>query len=312
MRQLLRNIFLCGCFTAIAVAQEVVTIKAPPNDLSRPVSSVIDQIRKQTRASITYEDPRYINQSDIEDVTDSVSKAPDAEKKFGSRILIPKGHPITFVYAPSDMKTPSSARAVLERLGREYARAGGPAFTVTQDNDRLHVVPDQVLDASGALVHQNSIFETVITVSPSQRNGGQLLQAICDAVRNKTGIEIQIGPSVPSNYLARFEIKDGITSQPAAKAIANLLDAASPKAVFDWDLYFDPADKSYMLNFAYVDPAAIYLHRCSFVQNGERIKLRDDVSNSLNPTTCRHCGKRRCTASPPTNRKVSCHIERES
>ena len=43
---------------------------------------------------------------------------------------------------------------------------------------------------------------------------------------------------------------------PAAKAIANLLDAASSKAIFDWDLYYDPADRSYMLNFAYVGPAA--------------------------------------------------------
>lgn len=190
-------------------------------------------------------------------MTEKVSKAPEAKKKVGPRILIPKGYPITFVYAPSDMKTPSSARAVLERLVREYALAGGPAFTVTQDSNRLHVVPDQVLDASGAFVHQSSILETVITVPAAQRNGGQLLEAICDAIRNKTGIEIEIGPSTPSNYLARFDTKDGVTNLPAAKAIANLLDAASPKAIFDWDLYFDPADKSYMLNFAYVGPAAI-------------------------------------------------------
>lgn len=255
MRQLLRNIFLSGCLVALATAQKAVTVKAPSDDLSRPVSSVIDQIRKQTGASITYEDPRYINQSDIEDVTDMVSKASAEEKKFGPRTLIPKGHPITFVYIPSDMKTPSSAKAVLERFVREYAFAGGPTFTVSQDGNRFHVIPDQVLDASGALVHQNSILETVITVPASQRNGGQLLQAICDAVRSKTGTEIEIGPSMPSNYLARFETKDGITTMSAVKAIANLLDAASPKAIFDWDLYYDPADKSYMLNFVYVGPA---------------------------------------------------------
>jgi hypothetical protein len=257
MRQLLRDIVVCVCFTALGTAQEAAIVKAPSDDLSRPVSSVITQIRKQTGVSITYEDPRYINQSDIEDVTDAVSKASDAEKKFGPRILIPKGHAITFVYAPSEMKTPTSAKAVLERLVREYALGGGPAFTVTEDANRLHVVPNQALDASGAFVHQNSIFETLITVPASQRNGGQMLQAICDAVRNKTGIEIEIGPSVPSNYLARFETKSGITNLPAAKAIANLLDAASPKSIFDWDLYFDPADKSYMLNFAYVGPAAM-------------------------------------------------------
>ena len=253
----LRYIFLCGCFTVLATAQEAVTAEAPSDDLSRPVSSVIKQIRKETGASITYEDPRFVNQSDVEDVTESVSKASDAEKKFGPRILIPKGHAITFVYLPSEIKDRHSAKVVLERLVREYALGGGPTFTVTQDANRLHVVPDRVLDASGALVHENSVLETVITVPAAQRNGGQLLQAICDAVRSKTGTKIEIGPSVPSNYLARFETKGGITNVPAATAIANLLDAASPKAIFDWDLYYDPADKSYMLNFAYVGSAAM-------------------------------------------------------
>ncbi len=253
MRQLLQHMLLCGCLAALATAQELVTVKAPADDLSRPVSSVIDQIRRQTGTSITYEDPRYVNQSDVEDVTGAVSKASDLEKKYGPRILIPKGHPLTFVYAPSDMKSPSSAKAVLERLVREYALGGGPVFDVTQDGTRLHVVPNQVLDASGALVHQSSVLETVITVPPARRTGGQLLQAICDAVRSKTGYVIGIGPS---NNLARFETKDGIANVTAAKAIASLLDAASSKAVFDWDLYFDPADKSYGLNFVYVGPAA--------------------------------------------------------
>jgi len=260
VRQLLQNMFLCGCLTAVATAQEAVTVKAPSDDLSRPVSSVIDQIRKQTGASITYEDPRYVNQSDIEDVTDAVSKASDPGKKHGPRILIPKGHPLTFVYAPSDMKSPNSAKAVLERLVREYALAGGPAFEVTQDGTTLHVVPNQALDASGALVHQSNILETGITVPPAGRDGGQLLQAICDAVRSKTGNVIEIGPSAPGDYLARFETRDGIGNVATAKAIADLLDAASPKAIFDWDLdwdlYYDPADKSFMLNFAYAGPAA--------------------------------------------------------
>ncbi len=166
MRPPLRNMFLCWCLTGLATAQELVTVKAPSDDLSPPVSSVTDQIRKQTGASITYEDPRYVNQSDIEDVTDAVSKASHPQKKHGPRILIPTGHAIKFVYATSEMKTPGSAKVVLERLVREYAVGGGPASAVTQDGTRLHVLPNQVLDASGALVHQSSVLETIITVPP--------------------------------------------------------------------------------------------------------------------------------------------------
>jgi hypothetical protein len=56
---------------------------------------------------------------------------------------------------------------------------------------------------------------------------------------------------VPGNYLARFETKDGVDNVAAAKAIADLL-AASSKAIFDWNLYSEPADRSYTLNFVYV------------------------------------------------------------
>ena len=66
---------------------------------------------------------------------------------------------------------------------------------------------------------------------------------------------IEIGPSVTGNYSARFETKDEVNNVPAAKAIADLL-AAPSKAIFDWNLYNEPADRSYTLNFVYVGPAA--------------------------------------------------------
>lgn len=256
MRQLLRLVLFSLCSTAPALAQGLITVTSSPDDLSRPVSTVIDQIRKQTRASVTYEDPRYANQSDIEDVTNEVSKASDLEKKYGPRILVPKGHAISFVYAPTDMKDLNSAKTTLERLVHEYALAGGPVFAVTQDGLRLHVVPSQALNASGALVRQTSVLETVITVPPARRDGAELLQAICDAVQSKTGFEIGVGPSEPTNNLARYVTRAGITNETAAKAIEDLLDAASSKGIFDWDLYYDPGVKSYGLNFAYVGLAS--------------------------------------------------------
>jgi hypothetical protein len=240
----------------ISKGQETVTITSDPSDLSRPVSTIINQIRKEARLSITYEDPRYVNQSDIEDVTAEVSRGSDTEKAVGPRILVPRGHSISFVYSPGDIATLQAARKTLERMVHEYSMAGGPSFVVTQDGTRLHVQPSRVLSSSGVLVSQETILDAVISIPAANRDGGELLQAICDAVRKQTGYEIGIGPSAPGNYLSRYKSESAIEKTTAAKAIADLLDAASGRGNFDWDLYYDPADKAYMLNFAYVGPAA--------------------------------------------------------
>jgi hypothetical protein len=239
-----------------AVSQEFVTITSDPNDVSRPISTLINQIRKRERISITDEDPRYGKRADLEDVTAEVSRAPEPEKQYGPRIIVPKGHAITFVYAPSELRSLNAAKKTIERMLQEYASAGGPVFTVTEDELRLHVIPSEVSDSNGVRVRQGSILDTLVAVPAAERDGDDLLQAICDDIQKETGYEVGIGPSVPANYLARYKTSQGISKQTARVAIAHLLDPASVTGIFDWDLYYGPSDKSYMLNFSYAGPAA--------------------------------------------------------
>jgi hypothetical protein len=248
---------LCVVASGVAaVSQESVTVTSDANDLSRPISTLINQIRKGERISITYEDPRYSNRADLEDVTAKVSKAPEPEKQYGRRIIVPKGHAITFVYAPSDLRNRDAAKRTIERMLQEYASAGGPVFTVTQDEVRLHVIPSEVSDSNGTRVRQGSIMDTLISVPAGQRDGGDLLQAICNDIQKETGYKVGIGPSVPGNYLARYKTGQGVPKETARAAIADLLDQASVTGIFDWDWYYGPSEKSYMLNFSYAGPAA--------------------------------------------------------
>jgi hypothetical protein len=117
-------------------------------------------------------------------------------------------------------------------------------------------MPRNVLDSSGTSTHQVSVLDNLVTVPASPRHGDELLQAICDEIQKQTGYEVGIGPSIPSNYLASYQTREGIQKKKARTAIAELLDRASVPDIFDWDLYYDPADKAYMLNFAYVGQAS--------------------------------------------------------
>jgi hypothetical protein len=164
MRNAFQAALLLGTFFLVATAQDSVTITSDPRDLSHPISSLINQIRQREKVSVTYEDPRYLNPADTEDVTAEASKGSELEKAYGPRMLVPKGHPVTFVYAPARMNGPGGAKATIERMLQEYASVGGPVFAAIGDDVRLHVVPREVLDPSGTRVCTRVAFSSLQSV----------------------------------------------------------------------------------------------------------------------------------------------------
>jgi hypothetical protein len=256
MQRAIFFVALAALFGSTVVAQNGVTIISDPNDLSRPISTILAQLRKREKISLTYEDPCYANVADIQDVTPQVARnISPSEMERRPRILVPKGRAVTFVYIPQDMRSPDDAMATIERLLREYEALGGPTFTVTRDGVRFHVVPSEVLNAKGERISQDSILDTVISIPPGRRDGGEFLQAICDQVQKQTGYAIGVGPSVPGNNLARYRTNEGIENESARTAMEQLLDKATLPGSFVWDLYYGPDVKSYGLNFNYVGTA---------------------------------------------------------
>jgi hypothetical protein len=254
MRHTLLFVIVVAFCGSTSVAQDSVTIASDPKDLSRPVSTLLNQLRKREKISVTYEDPRYSNNSDIEDVTTEVAKnLSEAEKKYGQRILIPKGHPATFVYSPQDVRTPDGAEKTIARMLSEYEALGGPNFIVMRDGIRLHVVPGEVVNARGGQARRDSILDTLISIVPAERDGAQLLQEICDQIKKQTGYTIDIGPGALNMRDSRR--RQGVDSQTARAALEQVWDGMSVPGSFVWDLYYDPSDKSYGLSFSYVGPA---------------------------------------------------------
>ena len=233
MRYLAWLVLIVAACCSMAAPQNGITISGDPKDLSRPVSTLLNQLRKRERIPVSYEDPRYATRDDME------------------------GKNINFTYSPDEILTPEGPEIVLSRMLREYGASGGLTFALVQDGPRFRVIPNEVLNKAGVRVRQDSILDTVINVPAARRNGGELLQAICDEIKKQTGYEIGVGPSAPGNYLERYITTEGIINKSANSALQDLLDSATPRAAFVWDLYYDPADRGYGLNFAYVGPAAM-------------------------------------------------------
>jgi hypothetical protein len=220
---------LTVCLTgSLALGQHSATVSSDPNNPARPVATLLVQFRKLEKIAITYEDPRYASRTQM------------------------RGKQITFTYSSEELHTPQGQETVIARLLHEYDATGGITYTVVRDGLRLHVIPNETLNQAGERVRQESILDTVITVPAARRDGSGLLQAICDELQKQTGYEIAIGPSAPSNNLSQYVTSEGIDHLSARTALQGVLDRATPPVSFTWDLYYDPADGGYGLNFAYV------------------------------------------------------------
>ena len=224
MNRILALGVLAGSLIPSIAAQDSVTIKSDPSDLSRPVSTFLNQIRQHDKIAVTYEDPRYSKRDDMQ------------------------GPNTTFTYSVQGLQAQDGVEVTIARMLREYAASGGLTFSVVRDGTRLDVVPNEVLDATGKRIRQGSILDTVISVPAGQRDGVQLLQAICDQIKKQAGYEIDFGPSAPVNALLRYSTTEGIDNLTAHAALARLLDRVSAPGNFVWDLYYDPADGGYGLN----------------------------------------------------------------
>ena len=212
----------------LAFAQDSITVTSDPRDLARPVSALLNQLRKRERISVTYEDPRYAKRDDM-----------------GRKA-------VSFTYSAEELHGPEGPEIVVARMLREHGASGGLTFTVVREGSRLHVLPSESLDEAGRRIRQDSIMDTRITIPAARRDGGELLQAICDEIKKQTGYEIGVGPSAPGNNLARYISLEGVDNKTARAALEDLLDRACPPGSFVWDLYFDPADGGYGLNFNYI------------------------------------------------------------
>jgi hypothetical protein len=213
---------------ASLLAQDSGAIKTDPADLSRPLAMLVSQLRKRGNIAVSYEDPRYSKRDDMD--------GPNA----------------AFTYSTQEFQGGNGVEVILQRMLRKYTGSGGLTFDLARDGARFYIIPAEVKDPAGKRVRQDSILDTIINIPPAHRNGSEFLQAICDAVGGQTGYQIDIGPSAPVNNLHHYSTEEGANNQTARAALVQILDRATPPGTFAWDLYYDPEDKSYGLNFAYV------------------------------------------------------------
>jgi hypothetical protein len=217
-------------------------------EYGRPLAEAIEMLEAKYGFVITYEDPRYVHASEIEDVTEKISRhLNEFEPGKAPRLFVPKGGRLSFDYDEALVaKSDDHLSLVQQLIDANLAQGNAGRFRVEQQGPFIHVIPTAIKNERGHVVPQGSVLDALISLPKEQRSGFGTLDAICAAISQ--GAKTRVVPgTVPINLFLRYRDEEDITRAPARDALAKFL-AKVGRAPLSWQLLYDPTLKMYALN----------------------------------------------------------------
>lgn len=212
----------------------------------RPVAEAILKMETKYGWAITYEDPRYVHESEIANETEFHKYRP---RPGEPRVPIPKGGTLAIDYdVTRDTELPPDREIVIQQLLDTNSATGNAGrFRIERDGEMLHVIPTADKGSTGAFTRHESVLDAVITLPEEERSGPKKLRAICDAITQATKIRVVVG-TFPANVLFQYHDRRGAMSEKARDVLVDLLNSAKQGQSLSWRLLYDPDMKEYWLN----------------------------------------------------------------
>jgi hypothetical protein len=231
-------------------------VKSMVVDDPRPVARAVERLEALYGFPVTYEDPPYVHESELADVTDQVR----GDKQKLNRVVIPKGGPLAWAYemASTDaypggglrQSAGAAADAVASMLQSHATSRGTEMFTTLSDG-LLHVVPTHFIDPSGKAEPLTPLLSTKIDVSPQRRTGAGLVSEVCQSLSRASGQAVAMG-TIPLPLLATHVTTLEAFNETARSVLSRLLREI--RLPLSWQLFYDPGSRGYVLNIHAVTP----------------------------------------------------------
>jgi hypothetical protein len=233
---------LCCLVATVSFGHQAETITV---DDPRALAKALDIVEGRYGWIVTYEDPRYVRDADVVDVTKQARRSPDPSK---GPILIPRGGSLTLNFArpPADSSTDQVAN-LLSSLVMQFEGFGLPGkFTIATTEGIFHVTPTSISGTDGRPVAQRSILDAVVSLpAQKERTAYSALQVVLGLVGQATGQQVWPG-TVPINLLAQSKMEAALEKVTARQMMIRILESTGRG--LSWRLFYDPGLKLYVFN----------------------------------------------------------------
>ena len=228
----------------VCQGQDQPAVKLSVDD-PRPVAAAVKLLRDKYGLAITYEDPRFVYESDLVDETDPKYRQ---AHPGGVRALTPKGGRLEISYAVSPVTgKPENPRATLQMLLDAHASTGYPGrFRIKLDSQYFHIIPAKIKNGSGEWVDQGSILDIPITFPKQERSVYITLKTITEALSQATQTKVGLNTGPVVNLFINTLTTQGASGEPARDILVRALESTGRR--FSWSLLYDPGVKWFFLN----------------------------------------------------------------
>ena len=240
-----RVAFAVSCFTTIGSAPQILAAGQTEQitiTSGRPLAAIALELERRHGWIVTYEDPPYEFEGDVDDVTGIVRR--DFSRP-NLKVLVPRAKSFTFEYGNGREEV--NAARVLPTLLEEYHRTFSTVstFRLLQTGDVFHVVPQASAGRDGNPVNRRAALNTRISIEDSERNGLDLLQEIAKAVSRGSETPIELG-TIPVNLFVGTRIRGGARDEVARSVLLRTLSATGVR--LSWRLLCQPGLRQCALN----------------------------------------------------------------
>ncbi len=222
----------------------------------RPLRQAISTLNEEYGWIIDYEDPPYMSDAELIDITDPKRRAANPN----DRVTIPAGDGFQFDYDEnSSIDRPEGKTALLHKMVAAYNRSGNPGrFVVREaDNGRYAVIGSVVKNGVGQDQSVSPILDTRISIPVEDRTAIDALSLVLKELSVKSNTKVAIG-WVPNNLLFNTRVTVGGNNLTARALVLQIFNATGRPVSYSL-LYFEDTHR-YLLGAA----VAVRAHRDAY------------------------------------------------
>jgi hypothetical protein len=189
----------------------------------RPLDSAAIKIAEQFGIPVSAEDPPYLYQDDMKDVTAEVGRRANHHR----RIFVPKGGRLEVQFTIHADGSPVDIQAFLQDLV-DKANARFPfGYRLDGDGEAPVLVPTRTRDLQGRVVEITPLLDRRVTIPPGSRTIAESAKLMAEALSVQTGLRVSCCQGVVAGFPwgmaeVAFEARD----EPARSVLKRLIAAS--------------------------------------------------------------------------------------
>ncbi|SRR6266498_1579270 len=222
----------------------------------RPLNQAISTLNEEYGWTIDYEDPPYMSDVELIDITDPKRRAANPN----DRVTIPAGDGFQFDYDEDQLiAQPEREVALLHTMVAAYNRSGNPGRFVVREEEkgRYTIIGSIIKNHAGQDQDISPVLDTQISIPVENRVAIDTLQLILKELSAKSNTKVAIG-SVPANLLFNTRVTVGGANASARSLILRTFNATGRPLTYSL-FYFEDTQR-YLLRAT----VAVRAHRDTY------------------------------------------------